>query len=343
MPRLRVFVVAVLAVSLVAACAAARPPAAKVGDAEITDEQVRDTAELFRFLSSVAQQPCGEVTGAGDTEAAACNRVALLNLIEFQVSNAYAAQNDITASEEEIDAAVEQIEQQIGTDPFERQLAETGATREELRDLARNFSVLRQVATAVTQGELGPDEIRARYERDIARYTTIQVDHVLVRTEREAQEIYAQVTAPGATREDFLAIANERSIDPNAAPTSGSLGSAVASTYVPEFADAALALEPGEISQPLQTDFGWHVIRLEDAQVTPFAQARERILQDAAPEVFAGWLRRELADLEVNPRYGRFDPETLTIVRVDSTDPSASPSPTVSPSPTGPVNAPVSP
>ena len=55
------------------------------------------------------------------------------------------------------------------------------------------------------------------------------------------------------------------SIDPSAATElGGSLGSAVASTYVPEFAAAATALEPGEISQPVKTEFGWHVIRLVD-------------------------------------------------------------------------------
>ena len=339
MPRFRIVVVAALAAVLLAGCSDAQPPAAKVGDIEITDAQVADAAELFRFLSAVGQQPCGQPEpGGGDTEAAACNRLALTNLIEFEVTNAYAADNGIEASTDEIDEAVGQLEQQLGTEPFEQQLAENGATRQELSALAGNFAVLREVATAVTADELGPDEIRSRYEQDLASFTILQVDHILVETEDEATEIYDEVTAPGSTREGFLAIAQERSIDPSAAQNSGSLGSAAASTYVPEFASAALALEPGGISEPVETEFGWHVIRLEDSQVTPFGQAREQLVEQAAAEVFPGWLRQQLEGLEVNPRYGRFNAESLTVERIASTDPDASATASE-----GPVNVPTSP
>ena len=64
----------------------------------------------------------------------------------------------------------------------------------------------------------------------------MQADHILVKTEAEAQDVYQQVTAPGAhRRDDFLALAKQVSIDPSAKQNAGSLGSAVASTYVPEF------------------------------------------------------------------------------------------------------------
>jgi len=342
MPRFRVVVAAALATLLLNACSEAEPPAAKVGDSEISDQQVTDAADVWRFLGAVNQQPCAQVVGENDSEAAACNRLALTNLIQFAVTGAYADENGIEAAEDEVDGAVGQIEQQVGADAFAQQLAENDTTREELQQLARDLSVLRQVATTVTQDELGSAEIERRYEQDIASYTIVQVDHVLVETQEEAEEVYAEVTAPGATREDFLAIAKERSIDPGAAQNSGSLGSAAASTYVPEFANAAMALEEGEIAEPVETQFGWHVIRLEDEQVTPLAQVREQILQQAAADVFPAWLRRQLEGLEVNPRYGRFDPDTLTVERVGSTDPDASPTPVDAPSDT-PVNVPPSP
>ena len=337
MPRFRALIAAAFTTFLLASCAAGEPPAARLGDVEITDTQVTETAQLFRFLSSIGQQPCGQSAGEGDSEAAACNRLALTNLLQFSVANAYAAEHEIEPAAEDVDGAISQLEQQLGPDAFEQQLADAGTTREELRGLARDFSVLRQVATAVAAEELGPDEIRARYERDIANYTTVEVDHILVETQEEADEIYEQVTARGSTRDDFLALAEERSIDPSAAQNSGSLGSAPASTYVPEFANAALALDPGEISEPVETEFGWHVVRLEGAQVTPFADARAQIVDQAAAEVFPTWLRGQLEGVEVNPRYGRFDPETLQVERIASTDPDASPTPTHGPVNTSPA------
>ena len=87
---------------------------------------------------------------------------------------------------------------------------------------------------------------------------------------------------PGATEQDFLDLAKEVSIDPSAKQNSGSLGSAVASTYVPEFAAAAVALEPGEISRPVKTQFGWHVIRVDDvrdATLPEIDTLRQQIVQ----------------------------------------------------------------
>ena len=199
--------------------------------------------------------------------------------------------------------------------------------------------MLREVATAVATEEIGNDELRARYEQDIATYTTVEVDHILVKSEGEADDVYADVTSPGATRDDFLALAEEVSIDPTAKENRGALGAVAASTYVPEFANAALDLEVGAISEPVQTEFGWHVIRLEDLQVTPFDEAKQSIVQESSPEVFADWLREELGEgLEVNPKYGRFDLETLTIQRIASTDPDAEPTQA-----DDPVNVPASP
>jgi hypothetical protein len=79
---------------------------------------------------------------------------------------------------------------------------------------------------------------------------------------------------------------------------------------------------------------------MEDKEVTPFAEARDQILARASSELFTAWLREQLADgLEVNPRYGRFDLQTLTVQRIGSTDPDAEATQT----PQSPVNAPVSP
>jgi parvulin-like peptidyl-prolyl isomerase len=197
-----------------------------------------------------------------------------------------------------------------------------------LRELARHLFLAQEVANAVTADQIGDDQLRQEYQRNIADYTTVAVDHILLKTEPEANDVYRQVTAPGSTRDDFLALAKQVSTDPTVKQNGGSLPMSSAGQYVAEFASAAVALSSGEISQPVQTQYGWHVIRLEEKQVTPFAQARDQILQTESATVFNDWLRDQLGDdrLQVNPRYGRFDVETLMVVRISSTDPSASPS-----------------
>ena len=163
----------------------------------------------------------------------------------------------------------------------------------------------------------------------------MQVDHILVKTEAEADDVYAQVTAPGATEQDFLDLAKEVSIDPSVKQNSGSLGSAVASTYVPEFGAAAIALEPGEISKPVKTQFGWHVIRMVDKEVQSFEDVKQQLIDANASTVFNDWLVDQVSGgtVDVNPKYGRFDEETLQVMRISSTSTgTATPSAAASPS-----------
>jgi len=177
--------------------------------------------------------------------------------------------------------------------------------------------------------ELGDEQLQQIYDDEILRFTTVEALHILVDTEAEAQDVYQQVTAPGATQKTFEDLAKEVSTDTQSGANGGSLGQAVASTYVPEFGEAAVALESGTISEPVQSEFGWHVIYLVDKQVTPFDEAKTQLVEGEQGTLFNAWMRdqAETQGVEVNPKYGNFDLDTLTVVAVNSTDPSASSGP----------------
>lgn len=320
------------------------PPAATVAGTDISDQQVADAAAAFTFLAALAQQPCGTKDGDESAESA-CNRYALLNLLELQVTDAYAVANGITPDDRAIESAIKGLDQQYGEDIVDRQLSDNGLTRDGLRALAYRLLLAQQVSKAVVAERLGEQKLRELYQQHLADYSTITVDHILVKTRADAEAAYARVTAPGATRDDFLALAKQISIDPTVQQNSGALQATAATQYVPEFANAALALAPGEISQPVQTQFGWHVIRMEGKDVVPFDQVRDQILQTEGGTTFNDWLREQLGGAEVNPRYGRFDLDSLTVVRIASTDqsvstPSRRPSGDATPPPTGAVNTP---
>lgn len=87
-----------------------------------------------------------------------------------------------------------------------------------------------------------------------------KVAHILVETEKEAQSIVAELKKKGK----FDKIAKEKSKDPGSKDKGGDLGWTVPSSFVPPFAEAIPKLSKGQVSAPVHTQFGWHVIKLED-------------------------------------------------------------------------------
>jgi peptidyl-prolyl cis-trans isomerase C len=92
----------------------------------------------------------------------------------------------------------------------------------------------------------------------------VHARHILVPTEDEAKAILAQLKG-GA---DFATLAKEKSKDPGAAD-GGDLGYFTKEQMVPEFADVAFKLDKGQLSDPVKTQFGWHIIKVEDKRIKP--------------------------------------------------------------------------
>jgi peptidyl-prolyl cis-trans isomerase C len=103
----------------------------------------------------------------------------------------------------------------------------------------------------------------------------VHARHILVPTEEEAKAILAQLKA-GA---DFATLAKEKSKDPGAAE-GGDLGYFTKDQMVPEFAEVAFKLDKGQLSDPVKTQFGWHIIKVEDKRIKPtptFEQVKPQI------------------------------------------------------------------
>ena len=92
----------------------------------------------------------------------------------------------------------------------------------------------------------------------------VQARHILVATQGEAETVIKRLEKG----EGFAALAGELSLGPSAS-RGGDLGYFLAEEMVQAFSDAAFALQPGELSAPVETEYGWHVIRLEDRRVVP--------------------------------------------------------------------------
>jgi peptidyl-prolyl cis-trans isomerase C len=137
----------------------------------------------------------------------------------------------------------------------------------------------------------------------------VRARHILVATEDEAKEIETQLKN-GA---DFATLAKQKSKDPGAAD-GGDLGYFTKDQMVPEFADVAFKLDKGQISGPVKTQFGWHIIKVEDKRVKPtptFDEVKGQLQNYVA--------RRAQAELVANLR------KSATIERLDQ--PASTPDP----------------
>lgn len=153
----------------------------------------------------------------------------------------------------------------------------------------------------VMESAITEEAVKAAYE---ARYlnaepaTEYNAAHILVATQEEAQDLIGKLEAG----QEFAALAKEFSTGPSGA-NGGDLGWFAEGMMVAPFFDAVAALEPGEVSPPVQTDFGWHVIRLNEtrAQERPELEAVraeiEDILRNEALEAHIAELEAK-ADIE---------------------------------------------
>jgi len=327
------FVVSIVFVAT--ACGPGKPEVARVGGRDVAEVDLRHAADLQRVLAGLQGAPCGGEPVAGEPEGAACDRAALSAELLWLAVSGYADANDLTAGESEAEEAVAQLEAQVGADELRQALGSRDLTRDDLLDLGRRILTIRAVRTAVAEERIGTEVLRAQYEERALEFTIVQADHILLESEADAQRVYRRVR--DATEARFVAVAKEESTEPGADESGGALGSTAATQFVPEFANAVVALEPGEISRPVQTQFGWHVIYLVDKEITTFEEAKAGLLEPLADQEFSGWLEDRAADLgvEVNPRYGRFSAATFSVQPVRSTDPSDGTDPSASPVPEG--------
>jgi hypothetical protein len=147
--------------------------------------------------------------------------------------------------------------------------------------------VLQRAALEIGAAEVGIDEDALRAEYDAAPDHELVVRHLVVLSERwrpaehrDSARARAEAALEQARAgESFEALAAEYSDEPGAAERGGLLQPGREGSWVREFWAAASSLEPGQVSDVVETEFGYHVIRLESRDPVPFEEARDRVLE----------------------------------------------------------------
>jgi peptidyl-prolyl cis-trans isomerase C len=136
--------------------------------------------------------------------------------------------------------------------------------KKKIADFTRNVILTTWTKEKVQSFKISDDEIKAEYDATVKKLASKEFNarHILLKKEDEAKAVIKEI-ANGA---DFAKLAKEKSTGPSAS-NGGSLGWFKAQTMVPAFANAVKEMKKGEVSkEPVKTQFGWHVIKLEDSR-----------------------------------------------------------------------------
>lgn len=166
--------------------------------------------------------------------------------------------SEYEVTDKEIEAQFKKEKEQMG-ETFEQYLVEQGQTEESYKKYIR-LNLLQE--KALTEDvKVSDEEVKAQYD---TMKTELNARHVLVADEETAKEVKAKLDAG----DDFAEVAKEYSTEEAAQESGGELGWFTSDKMVPEFSEAAYALELNTISEPVQSDFGFHIIEVTEKRET---------------------------------------------------------------------------
>ena len=252
-------------------------------------------ASAMALPQAAAAQDAGTVVArVGDTEITLGHMLALATRLPEQ----YRQLPDDVLFNGLLEQIVDQtaVAQQASEPLPQRVLADIDNTR---REVVVNNMLRRAVEDAITEPALR--ELYAERYLGAEPEREYNAAHILVPTEEEAQALVAELEA-GA---DFADLARAHSEDPGSAGQGGQLGWFGAGRMVPAFEAAVMGLEPGETSAPVQTQFGWHIVRLLDtrqADAPPFEAVRDQLTADLQQSTVMGIVEeaRNAATIELS-------------------------------------------
>lgn len=214
------------------------------------------------------------------------------NPVIAKVNGAEIHQSDLAVAEEELGPSLQQmdpatrrenlisflIDMKIVAKAAEDKKIGDGADFKQKLAFARNRLLMDSLLASEGKAAVTDDAMKKVYEdatKQVSGEQEVHARHILVPTEEEAKAIKADLDK-GA---DFAKLAKEKSKDPGAAD-GGDLGFFTKEQMVPEFSAVAFALAPGKISDPVKSQFGWHVIKVEekrDRKPPAFEQVKPQI------------------------------------------------------------------
>jgi foldase protein PrsA len=261
---------------------------------------------------------------AGSSEYQAIQQQILQNLVQRAEFAQKAPGLSVSVTDAQVEKQLKQIKKQYfgGSDQrYEAELKRQCVTDAEVRADVRANVLSDSIYKKVTvDAKVSDADVKAYYDSHQSVYTqpeTRVVRHILVKDKKLADKLYAELQGDA----DFATLAKKYSQDPGSKAQGGQLTISRGQT-VPEFDKVAFSLKTGQTSEPVKTQFGWHIIRAEKdatkSKKTPFAQVkqaiRQQLLQQERSTSLQKWLTGVQAEFAKKVKYatGLAPPQTTT-------------------------------
>ena len=196
------------------------------------------------------------------------------NLITMKLVDQDASNKKVTVTQEDEDKELADVKKSFGSDEqFNQALSQSGMSLTDLKTQLKMQAQLRKLLA--DKIKITDADIQAYYDKNKSSYATeeeVQASHILVKTKEEADAIEKELKNGG----DFAKIAKEKSTDTGSAAKGGDLGYFGKGQMVPEFEKAAFDLKVGETSEPIKSDYGYHIIKVVDHKQATTATLDEK-------------------------------------------------------------------
>ncbi len=256
-------------------------------------------SDLAREVGAISRQYGIDLNSEqGRTQRSEISRIVLDQLIEQRLILQEARKRGALATDAQVDEALAEIQANFPSEAeFQFALGQRGLTLNDLRDRLRTNITVQNLQGRVSKATVGDDEIQKFYQgnrKDFDQPEQVRVRHILVETEAEARFVLARLNRG----ERFQDLAKTLSKDPGSREQSGDLGFIGRGQLVPEFERVAFTLQPGQVSDVVKTQFGFHIIQMierKTAQPSRLEQVREQIRRQLLSKKqegdFTAWLK----------------------------------------------------
>lgn len=249
---------------------------AEVNKSGITSDQLQNT-----FLNVISRYDEKTLSNLDQSTILSFKKNILNQLIDYELLYQQAQKEKVKISNDEINLEIEKIKDNFPSpEEFDEALKANNTTLSQLKeDIKRQLMINKVLEETRSQVSISDEDLLEYYNKNkesLFEPEQVHARHILVETEEEANTLLLQLKE-GLT--DFSELAKEKSTD-SSAPSGGDLGFFARGQMVKEFEDAAFSLEPGEISDVVQTQFGYHIIKCEerkDEYSPTFEEAKEGI------------------------------------------------------------------